>query len=280
MTRDDSGPSGADAPNLLLERTPSEIREFLDSLASHPVSALVLDYDGTLAPFHTDRNSAIPWPGVREAIQTILKGGKTRVVLISGRPAEEVRDLLGVQPPPEIWGIHGRQRLFRDGHTTLEPLRNSEERTLAEAAGWLKARDYLQYAESKPGSIAVHWRGLSAEQTAVLRSTVHAAFAPLAERSGMSLLAFDGGLELRPLKPNKGSAVTTLLSELPAGTPFAFLGDDTTDEDAFLALRNTPALTILVRTEWRETQARVWIRPPEQLLAFLNEWATRCGGDA
>jgi trehalose-6-phosphatase len=72
--------------------------------------------------------------------------------------------------------------------------------------------------------------------------------------------------------------VRKLLSELPPETPLAFLGDDTTDEDAFLALRGTNALTILVRAEWRPTNAQMWIRPPEQLLAFLNEWAIRCGG--
>ena len=96
----------------------------------------------------------------------------------------------------------------------------------------------------------------------------------------MSLLEFDGGLELRPLEPNKGSAVRTLLAELPAGTPFAFLGDDTTDEDAFLALRETKALTVLVRSNWRATHARFWIHPPEQLLRFLNDWVDHGKGDA
>jgi trehalose-phosphatase len=258
--------------------TSPQLRDFFDALATHPVSAIALDYDGTLAPFHIDRNAAVPWPGVREAIEKILGIRKTRVVLISGRQAEEVRDLLGIHPPPEIWGIHGRQRLFPDGHTKMAPLRRTDEQGLAEAAEWLKARDYLRFSECKPGSIAVHWRGLPAEQLAILGPAVHAAFAPIAESTGLSLLEFDGGLELRPLEPNKGSAVRTLLAELPPEAPFAFLGDDTTDEDAFLALRDTNALTILVRSDWRPTNARLWIRPPEQLLSFLEEWAIRCGG--
>lgn len=255
-----------------------QLLDFLERLTHHPASALALDYDGTLAPFHIDRNAAIPWPGVRETIQEILATRQTRLVLISGRQAEEVRDLLGVQPPPEIWGVHGRQHLFPDGHAKMAPLRQSEEQSLAEATAWLASRNYLGFAECKPGSIAVHWRGLPPDQIATLGPSVHTAFAPIAERSGMSLLQFDGGLELRPLEPNKGSAVRTLLAELAPGTPFAFLGDDTTDEDAFLALQGTGALTILVRAEWRPTNAQLWIRPPEQLLAFLREWATRSGG--
>ncbi len=251
------------------------LRELFDASSSRSFSALALDYDGTLAPFHVDRDAAVPWPGVREAIEKILESGQTRVVLISGRQAEEVRDLLGIHPPPEIWGVHGRQRLFPDGHITMVPLSGTDEEALAEATAWLRARDYLRLSECKPGSIAVHWRGLPGEQVAILGPEVRTAFTPIAERSGMSLLEFDGGLELRPLEPNKGSAVRTLLAELPAGTPFAFLGDDTTDEDAFLALRETNALTVLVRSDWRATHARYWIRPPEQLLAFLHEWVTQ-----
>ncbi|HEX3987132.1 MAG TPA: trehalose-phosphatase [Acidobacteriaceae bacterium] len=277
-TRGFSAPSASEVPNPC--QTQPQLRAFFDRLTAHPASALALDYDGTLAPFHIDRHAAVPWPGVREAVQKILEGGQTRVVLITGRQAEEVRDLLGVTPPPEIWGVHGRQRLFPDGHTRVVPLRQSEEQGLAEATAWLQSRDYLRFAESKSGSIAVHWRGLPAEQLAILGPAVHAAFTPVAERSGMSLLEFDGGVELRPLEPNKGSAVRTFLAELRPGTPFAFLGDDTTDEDAFLALRDTDALTVLVRSDWRPTNAQLWIRPPEQLLSFLEEWASRCGGAA
>lgn len=255
-----------------------QLRAFLERLPDHPASALALDYDGTLAPFHIDRHAAFPWPGVREAVEKILATRRTRLVLISGRQAEEVRALLGVQPAPEIWGVHGRQRLFPDGHQKMAPLRQAEEKALEEASAWLEARGYLRFAECKPGSIAVHWRGLPPDQVATLGPAVHAAFGPIAERSGLSLLQFDGGLELRPLEPNKGSAVRTLLTELSPGAPLAYLGDDTTDEDAFLALRGTAALTVLVRSEWRPTNAQCWLRPPEQLLTFLNEWAARCGG--
>jgi trehalose 6-phosphate phosphatase len=277
-TRGLSAPSGSGPSSPSSSQTQPQLGTFFDRLTTHPASALALDYDGTLAPFHVDRHAAVPWPGVREAVQKILEGRQTRLVLISGRQAEEVRDLLGVRPPPEIWGVHGRQRLFPDGHTRMAPLRRSDEQGLDEAEAWLRSHDYLGFSECKPGSIAVHWRGLPAEQLAVLGPAVHTAFTPIAERSGMSLLEFDGGLELRPLEPNKGSAVRTLLAELPPATPFAFLGDDTTDEDAFLALRDTDALTILVRSDWRPTNAQLWIRPPDQLLAFLEEWAKRCGG--
>ncbi|MEW5924967.1 MAG: hypothetical protein AB1746_13365, partial [Candidatus Zixiibacteriota bacterium] len=53
--------------------------------------------------------------------------------------------------------------------------------------------------------------------------------------------------------------------------PTAYLGDDMTDEDAFSALPDS-ALSVLVRPEYRETKARKWIRPPEELLEFFDRW--------
>jgi trehalose 6-phosphate phosphatase len=51
----------------------------------------------------------------------------------------------------------------------------------------------------------------------------------------------------------------------------AYLGDDLTDEDAFAALGDR-GFSILVRTEVRASCARFWLRPPKELLAFLDEW--------
>ena len=51
----------------------------------------------------------------------------------------------------------------------------------------------------------------------------------------------------------------------------AYLGDDLTDEDAFAAVGDR-GFSILVRTEVRASCARFWLRPPQELLEFLDEW--------
>src|SRR5215467_2259668 len=86
---------------------------FLDQLRSAPARVLLLDYDGTLAPFTVDRSLALPYPNVPDRLTRIVEAG-SRVVLISGRPAREVVGLVGIQPHPEIWGSHGVERLKRD----------------------------------------------------------------------------------------------------------------------------------------------------------------------
>ena len=85
------------------------------------------------------------------------------------------------------------------------------------------------------------------------------------------LHGFDGGLELRLKGRDKGYAVRTVLDEEGEGVWGAYLGDDWTDEDGFKAIKGR-GLPVLVRQEYRETEAEIWLKPPEELLGFLNLW--------
>ena len=96
-----------------------------------------------------------------QALFTIMNGGHTRVVMVTGRPAGELIPLLGIYPFPEIWGLHGLQRLWPDGECKTYPLLEDDLGILAEAGSWLEYQGLRHLAEFKTGSIAVHWRGLS-----------------------------------------------------------------------------------------------------------------------
>jgi trehalose-phosphatase len=104
-----------------------------------------------------------------------------------------------------------------------------------------------------------------------IRSLVQSIFARIDQPGGMQLLPFDGGVELRSTDRTKGTAVAEILSQEPNHVPVAYLGDDLTDEDAFVALGNQ-GYSILVRSEVRTSFARFWLRPPEELLGFLDGW--------
>lgn len=257
------------------------LETFWDDLGRHHTGALILDYDGTLAPFCKDRYCAFPYPGVSPLLFKIMQTGRTRVVLVSGRPAGELIPLLGIFPFPEIWGLHGLQRLLPDGECRTYPLADSDLRILAEAGFWLDYQGLRHLAECKTGSIAVHWRGLSPEDAAATAERVRKGWSRLVTDSRMTLLDFDGGIEIRPNTRNKAHAVLTVLEEMGPGVPFAYLGDDRTDEDAFAALQySSRALTVLVRPEWRDTRASAWIKPPQELIEFLERWLDGCCGGA
>lgn len=258
--------------------TKSDSDLFFQELSEKRDRALLLDYDGTIAPFTARRDQAFPYPTVPELIDCIMSTCRTRVALISGRPSREIPDLLGLTPHPEIWGVHGLERLTADDRYFTMPMSSSIQRVLDEVEAWVNEEGFGDFTELKPGALAIHWRGLGTSEAEEVRANAYRLLWPFASRNSLLLEEFDGGLELRPRKQSKADAVQTILSEMGNAPAVAYLGDDATDEDAFRCL-NGRGLTVLVRATYRFTAAQMWLRPPEDVVQFLADWIRACGGD-
>src|SRR5712692_6190989 len=146
---------------VLKLETQLHLEQFLRTVTQAPRSLLMLDYDGTLAPFREERDQAFPYSGIAQVLQEIVRGGHTRVVIISGRDTSETIPLLGIEPLPEVWGLHGMQRRKPDGRVEMLRLEEGYLDALSDADRWLGYQQLRHTAEFKTGSIAVHWRGLS-----------------------------------------------------------------------------------------------------------------------
>ncbi len=103
------------------------------------------------------------------------------------------------------------------------------------------------------------------------RKSAEEVFAGYAGHHSLGVLPFDGGLELRTEDRTKGHALEALLLSVDASAA-AFLGDDTTDEDGFRVMREQGGLGLLVREESRTSHAHFSLKPPGELLAFLDGW--------
>jgi len=250
------------------------LAKFLNRLNTASASVLMLDYDGTLAPFHIDRARAYPYPEVVPILEKIVQCGKSRVVLVTGRPAVEIKALLSPLDHFEIWGSHGLEYVSRDGSYRRVAIDSHTAALLSQAEAWLSETDLAPMAEIKPGGIAIHWRGMPDAEIEKIQARTREGWSALAQQPELKLLEFEAGLELRVASPDKGDAIASILGDSNADTPIAYLGDDLTDEDAFCTLSDR-GLTVLVRTEYRETRARVWLRPPHELIEFLEQWLTR-----
>lgn len=233
-------------------------------------SVLMLDYDGTLAPFHPDRLRALPWPGVVERLERLQRLEPVRLALITGRAARELRAMLPMAAPIEIWGSHGREHLAADGTYSLSKLAPAEEAVLDRLERRLSDAGFRDQVERKPASLAAHWRSLPASDAQRIEQITRQSFAEGGERNGLRLLDFDGGLEVRSESLHKGDAVLHMLTLHPTAAA-GYLGDDTTDEDAFAAMRGR-GVTALVREQPRPSQAACWLQPPGDLLTFLDAW--------
>jgi trehalose 6-phosphate phosphatase len=247
------------------------LERFFNNLDSTQKRALMLDYDGTLAPFRVERDKALPYPGIRGILTRLVSADRTRIVIISGRRVKDLVPLIGLDVSPEIWGSHGLERLKRDGEYQLTELGALTRQGLAEASNWLKAQGLAGVSERKPSGIAFHWRGLSPDKANELKERIEKKWFPSAGNFGLILHEFDGGLELRVAGITKGNVVESIAKEMGGDAVLAYLGDDLTDEDAFNALRGR-GLSVLVRDSRRETAADLWIKPPQELLQFLEKW--------
>jgi trehalose 6-phosphate phosphatase len=203
--------------------------------------ALFLDLDGTLVDIAAHPDEVFAGDALHHLLARLTQTMNGALALVTGRTIESAdRVLAGAVE--NIAGVHGFERRSRSGLSRagddLAPLIRAvaEARALA-SAGALAAR-----LEDKAAGLALHFRH-APEAAADVRRTAET----LAEKHGLSVLEGKMVVELTLGVSNKGDAVTAFMAEPPfAGrTPFA-IGDDATDEDAFLAARRAGGAGVLV----------------------------------
>ncbi|HSL09760.1 MAG TPA: trehalose-phosphatase [Actinomycetota bacterium] len=184
-------------------------------------AVVLLDFDGTLAPIVERPEDARPVSGASAALAALV-GRVASVWIVTGRPSEVVRRLLGPVDGLRIAGLYGFEG--------LPPVPPAVVEEVARAAD---AIDGTQ-VEAKGASVAVHYRNTADPDGAA------AALLPVldavATRAGFRVLAGKRVWELAPAGAGgKGEAVSAILDDAePAAALYA--GDDVADLEAFDAL--------------------------------------------
>jgi trehalose-phosphatase len=240
-------------------------------VAEAPERYLVLDYDGTLAPFRVNRMEAAPVDGAMEALLSIRDSGATMLSLLTGRPIRELLELVGDLGVP-MAGSHGAELLMPGGSIErVELSRVQEERFhLAEQ----QARRIAPRArvERKPASVGLHTRGMPEAEAAALHAGVMEAWSTDLDGLGLESRRFSGGVELRLVSTHKGTALKRLLEGRSNGSLCVYIGDDETDEDAFEALPEG-GIGIKVGPPGIRTRAQGRLDDPRAVRRFLEKWA-------
>ena len=192
-------------PMRRIELSRQRLDAFFNRLAAAPTRALLLDYDGTLAPFRARRDLAVPHPGLPEVLSALQAAGHTRIVVVSSRYSEDLLPLLAMEHPPEIWGSHGWERRFPDGRTEIGHMDPAALQGLAEADDWVETAGLSPLSEQKPGCLALHLRGLPKNEAPSLRSEVLDAWRELAWRRPGTGREVSGG-RVRPWRRTRRRA--------------------------------------------------------------------------
>ena len=266
----DSGNQPAEMPDLLSAM--SETHNIFKRLQQE-LPAIFLDYDGTLTPIVDDPAEARLDPKTREVLQRIA--GQMFVAVISGRGFEDVRHMVGIDDLTYA-GSHGFEisggcgYFDRDNRKQryLSILKNAEQQlrsALPELSGIR--------IERKPYAIAIHYRAAekqTVEAVEKLVDSLAAQFTDLRKSSGKKIF------ELHPAVDwHKGKAVQAMLDRFHVDcsriTPL-YIGDDTTDEDAFRSIGDS-GITILVSDRPKPTSARFILRDSKEVRTFLEKLA-------
>lgn len=114
-----------------------KIVDFLQGISRARSRVLMLDYDGTLAPFCIDPDRATPYAQIPELLVSLRRDTDTKLMIVAGRPAHSAARLLGIAGI-EIWGCHGLERLSPDGTLQTPELDPRSLQALTAAAELLR----------------------------------------------------------------------------------------------------------------------------------------------
>jgi trehalose 6-phosphate phosphatase len=227
-------------------------------------AAILLDIDGTLAPIVDMAADASVPEHTRHLLAEVARRYGV-VACVSGRRASEARAIVSIGAISYL-GSHGSE-VLRAGWTEarLDPSLEEWARRMHEFGREADSPDLRRRRvriEDKGAIVAFHWRGAPDEEAA------HAAIDAIAAKAQEAGLRTHWGrkvLEVRPpVRIDKGAGIKTFLADTDVEAAM-YVGDDTTDLDAFRAL-------VELADEGRISRAiRVGVRSEEAPSAITDE---------
>jgi trehalose 6-phosphate phosphatase len=227
-------------------------------------AAILFDIDGTLAPIVEQPSEARVPEGTRQLLIELARRYGV-VACVSGRRASEARALVAIGTISYL-GSHGSE-LLRAGWTepVLDPNLEDWARRIHEFGREVDTADLRRRRvrlEDKGAILALHWRGAPDEQAA--RAAIDA-IAAKAEAAGLRTHWGRKVLEVRPpVRIDKGAGIASFLENEDVDVAM-YVGDDTTDLDAFRALVQ------LVEDGRLSHAIRVGVRSDEGPAEIINE---------
>ncbi|HEU4734567.1 MAG TPA: trehalose-phosphatase [Kofleriaceae bacterium] len=238
-------------------------------LASAGQLVIALDLDGTLLPFAPTPEEARLDDTTAALIDALAATPGVTLGILSGRPRALVEALPPRFPQVAFAAEHGVWRCSGGlWEAALKPVPQLDEieQSLRELAG----RHPGALVERKSCSVCLHWRRVAGDQhDAIAASAEMLVDEWLETHQQLERLPEVCALEVRHRAAHKGSALNWLRGRGPSGAAMLAIGDDLTDEDMFVSLRDGD-VGVLVSAQPRRTQAMLRLPDPEAVHRFLR----------
>ncbi|MBN2319942.1 MAG: bifunctional alpha,alpha-trehalose-phosphate synthase (UDP-forming)/trehalose-phosphatase [Acidobacteria bacterium] len=215
--------------------SPQMRQKLLDQYRNSQRRLLLLDYDGTLVPFKTRPQDAVPDASLLRFLAALAEDPRNEVVIISGRDKGFLESCFHNLPISMV-AEHGAwtkmrgekwQSFGKDAHDWTPKIKPLLRKYVDRVAG--------SFIEEKDFALVWHYRGSDLEPGKLAAQELKDHLLELTANSDVHILQGNKTVEIRPAGVNKGTASVQLLSTfLPDFT--ICIGDDITDEDMFAAL--------------------------------------------
>ncbi|XP_027214152.2 uncharacterized protein [Penaeus vannamei] len=265
-------------PGRLLPLREEDFSQFLASYVKESSRlALLLDYDGTLAPIAPHPDLARMPEETRRVLERLAHMPDVNVAIISGRSVENVKSMIGIEGITYA-GCHGFEILHPDGTMFIHPVPHEYEVQLEQLKKELEEEvcKYGAWLEQKSSGITFHYREVPKDKQSEVMTHAQKLFQDNNIKLHQSHMAYEAR---PPVTWDKGRAAIYLLRTLfgldwcdRVSTIFA--GDDRTDEDAMRALQGM-AVTFRITTLPNLRTAATYRLPNTDAVLTMLKWVEK-----
>jgi trehalose 6-phosphate synthase/phosphatase len=253
--------------------SPASVDHILDEYRQAERRCILLDYDGTLAPYQKLPSLAVPGTELLVMLQELSAEPKNEVVIISGRDADTLGKWMG-DLPVTLVAEHGACIRYHgqdwEQQVSTTPEWKEEIRPLMEL---FVSRCVGSFIEEKTNTLAWHYRNTHPDLGFIRSRELRNSLLQLITNTPLQVIDGNKVLEVRLIGIDKGSSAQKLVKHFKPDFTLC-VGDDATDEDMFKALRE---LGHTIKIGPGNTAANYTLASQIQVLPLLRRFVLKSG---
>ncbi|XP_075225977.1 trehalose-6-phosphate synthase 1 isoform X2 [Lycorma delicatula] len=261
-------------PTKMQPVTTSDFDEYLSKyIGTTNKLALLLDYDGTLAPLAPHPDMAVIPTETKRVLERLSNMPEIFIAIISGRSVQNVKQMVGI-PYLTYAGNHGLEIIHPDGTVFTHPMPTEFEDKCSALLKLLQEQVCKEgaWVENKGALLTFHYR----ETPLDLRPEMVKQAKELIESFGFKAGEAHCAIEAKPpVQWNKGRASIHILRtafglDWTERIRIIYVGDDNTDEDAMTALKGMAATFRVATSSIVKTAAERRLPDTDSVLTLLK----------